>query len=337
MQEPFLVRSPRERSLVVRENLISLTGDFKEAVLLSLLAEWMHHEWREQKILKRTNAEREDDGRAPLHTNPELWVRRTSEEIMSDAIGLFEGEEEVYRTAERLAEKGLVRIGRPFKRRGDRRRYLRANLQAVNRELRKGVSRSATWDKRFERSAERSAEERANRDGYVKGDWQYDWAAWWWTQMDRLGNGRITKTQRQDKEDTLQGWAEAFAYCIRVRGYTKKELSQVMRWLFQWDDWWIDEAAIRSPGKFRNRNRDGEWVIDQLYSKSEVVKNNLMDDLPAPDEEPIAEWQVERLEEKLPRVRKYLKSAGYGTGRDSDQKVYRLKDGVDKEEVVMNA
>lgn len=326
MRSSLILQVPRETVLPLRKSLFKITGgDGKEAVLLCILAEWIDHEYLEQKVRSRRNEDRTYDGRAPLEENRELWVRRTPEELAQDSMGLLSSGD-VMQKARSLQDKGLVVIDRPFRDEGDDREFIRLDLLAINDALREiisgGVRKAETRHRRVSDQIA-SARRGEYKNRYAHDSWQYVWSSRWWDRMEELE--RIKEPWRSRKEEVLQDWSDAFDKCIRTRGFEKKDVALVLKWLFQWNDFWIPQGNIQAPTKFNKRLSNGEWCIVHMVKKARIAREDRLSLLPEEDET-VTTWQMEN--KIVPQfgegVRDYFQSAGYGTGRNSDEKVYKL-------------
>lgn len=247
-------------------------------------------------------------------------------------MGILRDAEDVKKAAHLLKKMGYVHAGKPFLDEGDERTFLRLDLSKVNANLRRIVNdRSATQDVQHEKNARSETEKREGKDRYGSSSWQYKWAKRWWQRMEKIG--RINDSWRNKKEDLLQEWADAFDYCIRNRDVTRKDLALVLRWLFQWDDFWIQQGAIKAPTKFKTRLSNEEWCIVHMLEKAKIERENRISLLPKEDET-ITEWELENkiIDAFGEEVRSYFESTGFGTGRNSDEKVYSLT--VDRDSLI---
>jgi hypothetical protein len=326
MHRSLILRLPRERTLEVREGLLLASGgSVREAFLLSILEWFTNREHAEQATREERNKDRKIDGKKPVSENKELWVRRTPDELAGASFGIFSDAERLMQAARSLEDKGLVVIDEPFRDEGSDQTFLRLHLENLNDRLRQEIEKRSSWDAEHERMAASIADARRGdaRDRYGSESWQYRYAERWWQRMEDLG--RIRTDWRERKEKILQKWADAFDYCIRAKDYDRGDIDLVLTWLFQWDDFWIENNAILAPTKFKTTLSNDSNCIVHMVQNARTKRQELLSELPE-DGETISEWALENkiVETFGEDVREYFQSAGYGTGQNSDQKVYTL-------------
>lgn len=70
------------------------------------------------------------------------------------------------------------------------------------------------------------------------------------------------------REDALQKWADTFDKLVRIDGYSKAEIGQLLRWLARPGNWWTETKNVRSFQNVR-LSRQGTRKIDQLFASME--------------------------------------------------------------------
>lgn len=91
---------------------------------------------------------------------------------------------------------------------------------------------------------------------FEKDDWQFKYASNFWQIGHR--NNFLTVPQWMKKTLVIQKWADEFDKIIRTKKGTRDQVSIVMRWLFEVDDFWFKTGNLASPAKFHQAyKKDG--------------------------------------------------------------------------------
>lgn len=295
MYESILDTPSGDFVIPLRQSFMKMLGeDPQAAALLSVLEHWTNHERRENRIRRRENRKAVQNGHAkPNEVNEKLWVRRTRSKIVQDSLGLLPHKRAVTSAASTLEDLGLIETGYPFRGQGVNTKHYRLRTDRINRELRSmSLPTQITDEEREQEISESSGEiqegesEQSPSDvgQWSSGDWQRRYAVRWWDRMDSLGGGRISADWRKKKEDIIQRWADAFDWCVRVRGLDREDLNRVLEWLFEEDDFWVRKKAIVAPTKFKEKTDQGQWRIHQFMMKAQGTAEK-KSDLPEEGEE----------------------------------------------------
>jgi hypothetical protein len=228
-----------------------------------------------------------ENGEDPPHrVNDALWVRRSRDKIIEDSLGLLPHEKAVTEAAGTLEDLGLIETGHPFRDELDNSKCYRLRIDRLNRELRSMSLSKQADDKAREQKIKVGAQQEEEEEEWSEEDWQYRYAVRWWERMDELGGGRINSDWRKRKDKILQGWAEAFDWCVRVRDLEREQIDEVLKWLFSGDCWWIQSGNLVAPTKFKEKNDQDQWRIHEFMLKAQTKGGSGSDkDLPEDGDE----------------------------------------------------
>lgn len=70
-------------------------------------------------------------------------------------------------------------------------------------------------------------------------------------------------------------WADTFDKLHRLDNYAKTDIYEVLVWLDDPDNWWIESGALQSfSNKVRTRKNDEPSKWDQMYVKQQKTRSN---------------------------------------------------------------
>jgi hypothetical protein len=328
MNESLVDTPSGDHVLPLRQSYLELCdGDYPPAILLSILEYWTNHEHRENELRERINEDLAKKGQIDdqYDLNEELWVRRTRSEIVQDSLG-FLSKQQVTEAAQVLEEMGLIETGHPFRHEGDNTKHYRLRVDRLNSHMRSVSLTQQDQDRERERMIQAGDEPESPTKGHKwdEDDWQRKYALRWWERMDDLGNGRIHSDWRVNKEKRIQKWADAFDWVVRVRDISRDTLDEILEWLFEKDDFWVPQGAIISPQKFKQKNDQGQFRIQEFLMKANISqeeeKKSEGEELPKPGEE-VRGWTRKKLISTTSAAEDDFVSVRYGP--DGNEKIYR--------------
>jgi len=113
---------------------------------------------------------------------------------------------------------------------------------------------------------------------YHPGDWRFDFAELAIQRMrehDMISPIVENKISRQSEGAVAAEWADTFRKLVDLDGYSRDEVEDAMRWLFEGGNFWTDQGGIASIPTLRKKTRSGDRrKFDVIHQQAEAPQGD---------------------------------------------------------------